>query len=662
MREVNKEEEDECYATTTILQGEALLLVHATGTSTKVGRQIRPEMGRAKQQKRKFGTMDHVFAYKKALSSLGLVLILIYVISSCIFRNTGIVKLVNLMSMLIVALTRRNPQSWTAIRASGTSRLMEQGCHSARDDSSDSLAGVDTLLVDRTGTIMENNISIIEPYCVPDKTVEDLVPVTGLCSILYSDTPDFIDRAYLRWLELFPAVKTVARSYQFFEYQSFNLVTRRMGVLVQTAAGQQMWCMRGAPKAILDLCSVDITEEVAEEYRDAAKRFAEHGYRSLGVAQKRDRGPWELLGLTPLYNPPRANVRKALTVARQLGVSVKMMTGDAAVIARKSIENVWVDECKVTLADPTELREKDAEKQFEEANIFAECSRERRLGILSILRAHGQRVAIVGDSFAEKPSLEQADCGIAVAGATTSAMDSADIISRKPGISGLINAIKISRHVFQQLHDNIVTGVVCNTFVVPIVLWLFATYGEVFSIGPLLLRSALSELVRSFYRSGNDSSYSLRPAQWSLNQILAESVPLTSILTIGAWLSLCTHQRDKTLPFHEAQSMLILYIVFVECWLPLVVGSGVPLRARGTMEKQAALVTLVQGLLTVASVYGLIGTTQQLSAMDAFRVWLVGSGTFQTALLYRRISCKRGTVAALPADENEVDTNVDGDE
>ena len=95
---------------------------------------------------------------------------------------------------------------------------------------------------------------------------------------------------------------------------------------------------KGAPQAILALSANNAAVKPAVE--KAVNEFAARGFRSLGVARAEGDGPWQLVGVLPLFDPPREDAKATIATARAMGVKVKMVTGDALAIAQETAKKL----------------------------------------------------------------------------------------------------------------------------------------------------------------------------------------------------------------------------------------------------------------------------------------------------------------------------------
>ena len=188
----------------------------------------------------------------------------------------------------------------------------------------------------------------------------------------------------------------------------------------------------------------------------AVNDFAARGFRALGVARADGDRKWQLLGVLPLFDPPREDAKSTVATAGQMGVTIKMVTGDALAIAREMAKKLGMGTNILdgaTLGDSKTEETAAMAKTIEEADGFAQVFPEHKFHIVDVLQKHGHSVGMTGDGVNDAPALKKADCGFAVSGATDAARAAASIVLVAPGLSVIIDSIKESRKIFQRMNS-----------------------------------------------------------------------------------------------------------------------------------------------------------------------------------------------------------------
>merc|ERR1711977_337250 len=389
-----------------------------------------------------------------------LVLVIVFVLVvwfAGFFRNVEIARpkennlLVYTLIFLIIGVPVGLPCVTTTTMAVGAAYLAKREAIVQKLTAIESLAGVDVLCSDKTGTLTANQLSIREPFVADGVDVNWMMAVAALASSHNVKSLDPIDKVTILTLKRYPRAKEIlSQGWKTEKFTPFDHVSKRITAIV-IKDGVRYTCAKGAPKAILNLSNC--SKEDSDMYKAKTTEFARRGFRSLGVAVQEGDGEWQLLGMLPMFDPPREDTASTIAEAQVLGLSVKMLTGDAIAIAKET--------CKM-LALGTKVYNSERlihgglsgttqHDLVEKADGFAEVFPEHKYQVVEMLQQRGHLTAMTGDGVNDAPSLKKSDCGIAVEGATEAAQAAADIVFLAPGLSTIVSAIKIARQIFQRM-------------------------------------------------------------------------------------------------------------------------------------------------------------------------------------------------------------------
>ena len=310
------------------------------------------------------------------------------------------------------------------------------------------LAGVDVLCADKTGTLTQNKLTLGDPFSVNNVPADQVILNAALAS--RADNNDTIDLAVLGGLKNDQDLK----GYQVVHFQPFDPVHKRTEATVKGADGKEFKVTKGAPQVILELSAN--AGQVKPAVDKAVNEFAARGFRSLGVARAEGDGQWQFLGVLPLFDPPREDAKATIATARQMGVKIKMVTGDALAIAQETAKKLGMGTNILDasgLGDVKQQETAEVAESIENADGFAQVFPEHKFHIVDVLQKRGHIVGMTGDGVNDAPALKKADCGIAVSGATDAARAAAAIVLMTPGLSVIIDAIKESRKIFQRMNS-----------------------------------------------------------------------------------------------------------------------------------------------------------------------------------------------------------------
>jgi H+-transporting ATPase len=427
-----------------IRQGEVDALVYATGVDTY--------FGKTTELVQEASTVSH---FQKAVLEIGNYLIILAValvtliIIVALFRGDPILTTLQFALVLTVAaIPVAMPTVLSVTMAVGARLLAKREVVVSRLVSIEELAGVDVLCADKTGTMTQNKLTLGTPFCLNSISSEDLILNGALASC--AEDNDTIDLAILNGLKN----KKELDCYQMIHFQPFDPVHKRTEALVKTVDGKTFRVTKGAPQVILELLTnVDEIKDVVNKAVDA---FAARGFRSLAVARKEEEGKWQYLGILPLFDPPREDAKITVQTAHQMGVQIKMVTGDQLAIAKETAKTLGMGTAIFDASELGDTKRKETLQMveaIEQADGFAQVFPEHKFHIVDLLQKRGHIVGMTGDGVNDAPALKKADCGIAVSGATDAARAAASIVLLTPGISVIVDAIKESRKIFQRMNS-----------------------------------------------------------------------------------------------------------------------------------------------------------------------------------------------------------------
>ena len=427
-----------------IRQGEIGAMVYATGANTY--------FGKTAQLVQEVKTVSH---FQRAVLKIGNYLILLAValvaviISVAILRGDPILTTLQFALVLTVAaIPVAMPTVLSVTMAVGARLLAKQKAIVTRLAAIEELAGVDVLCSDKTGTLTQNKLTLGDPFSVDDIPADQVILNAALAS--RADNKDTIDLAVLGGLKNDQALK----DYQVVHFQPFDPVHKRTEATVKGSDGQLFKVTKGAPQVILELSAN--AGQVKPDVDKAVNEFAARGFRSLGVARAEGEGQWKFLGVLPLFDPPREDAKATIATAREMGVKIKMVTGDALAIAQETAKKLGMGTGILDasgLGDVEHTETAQVAESIEKADGFAQVFPEHKFHIVDVLQQQGHIVGMTGDGVNDAPALKKADCGIAVSGATDAARAAAAMVLLTPGLSVIIDAIKESRRIFQRMNS-----------------------------------------------------------------------------------------------------------------------------------------------------------------------------------------------------------------
>lgn len=307
--------------------------------------------------------------------------------------------------LLIIGVPVGLPVVTTTTLAVGAAYLARQKAIVQKLTAIESLAGVDILCSDKTGTLTANQLSIREPYVAEGQDINWMMACAALASSHNIKSLDPIDKVTILTLKRYPKAREIlGHGWKTERFTPFDPVSKRITAIVRQGEDKYV-CAKGAPKAILNLSNSD--KETSDLFKSKAQEFARRGFRSLGVAYQKNDGPWILLGLLSMFDPPRPDTAQTIVEAQNLGVPVKMLTGDAIAIAKETCKMLALgtrvyNSQKLIGGGLSGTTQHDL---VERADGFAEVFPEHKYQVVEMLQQRGHLTAMTGDGKITTTSL-----------------------------------------------------------------------------------------------------------------------------------------------------------------------------------------------------------------------------------------------------------------
>ncbi|XP_010272214.1 PREDICTED: ATPase 11, plasma membrane-type-like [Nelumbo nucifera] len=457
---VTKGPGDGVYSGSTCKQGEIEAVVIATGVHTFFGKAAHL-----------VDTTNQVGHFQKVLTAIGnfcicsiaigmiIEIIVMYPIQHRKYRP----GIDNLLVLLIGGIPIAMPTVLSVTMAIGSHRLSQQGAITKRMTAIEEMAGMDVLCSDKTGTLTLNKLTVDKNLIeVFSKGVHADTVVLMAARASRVENQDAIDAAIVGMLA---DPKEARAGIQEVHFLPFNPTDKRTALTYIDTEGKMHRVSKGAPEQILNL--VHNKSDIERRVHAVIDKFAERGLRSLAVAyqevpegrKESPGGPWQFIGLMPLFDPPRHDSAETIRRALNLGVNVKMITGDQLAIAKETGRrlgmgtNMYPSSALLGQNKDESIAALPIDELIEKADGFAGVFPEHKYEIVKRLQARKHICGMTGDGVNDAPALKKADIGIAVADATDAARSASDIVLTEPGLSVIISAVLTSRAIFQRMKN-----------------------------------------------------------------------------------------------------------------------------------------------------------------------------------------------------------------
>lgn len=337
---------------------------------------------------------------------------------------------------------------------------------------------MDVLCTDKTGTLTMDRV-ILERHCDVMQKENDAVLLDAfLIAQFQTGLKNVLDRAVLEHRDTHAELIT---GYYKVDEIPFDFVRRMMSVLVETPDKAHQLLTKGAPEAVFPCCKfyeLDGDIYPLEPVR-AAELIAHYedlnadGFRVLAVAHKpletqtliskEDESDLILKGYIAFLDPPKDSAGKAIGALQQHGVTVKVLTGDNALVTRKVCREVGITAYDILVGSKVEaMTDDELTEAAERTHIFARLSPAHKQRIIRALQHKGHVVGFMGDGVNDAPALHVADVGISVDSAVDIAKAAAAVILLEKDLMVLDDGVIEGRKVFVNILKYVRMGASSN--------------------------------------------------------------------------------------------------------------------------------------------------------------------------------------------------------
>ena len=513
---------------THVVSGTARAVVVRTGAGTELGKISHHLQGRYPETEFERG----IRLFSLFLMKLTLALILVNLVIHLALGRPLLEALMFTLALGFGLTPQLLPAVISVNLARGASRLAASGVIVRRLASMENFGSMDVLCCDKTGTLTEG---IVEVEACQDFTGTDhpaALAMAGMNAAFETGFPNPIDEALRRKAPLAPGAA------EKLDEIPYDFLRRRLGVLVRMGA-RRVFIVKGALVNVLAVCTRAETaqcrqsplNEVRPEIMARFEELGKNGYRVIALAWRdidRDRvthadeSDMVFAGLLVLRDPPRQGIQDTLRRLENLGVTLKIVTGDNHVVASSLAARLHLDGNRVlTGREIAGLTDESLQNQAVDTAVFAEIEPNQKERIVQALKRAGRVVGYLGDGINDATALRAADVGISVDEAVDVAREAADIILLRHDLNVLLDGIRQGRATFANTLKYIYMATSAN-------------FGNMFSMAgislflpflpllpkQILLTNLLTDLPEMTIATDRVDKYQMdRPQRWDIRAI-----------------------------------------------------------------------------------------------------------------------------------------------
>ena len=572
-----------------VVSGTAKALILTTGRKTQLGSiadtlQKEPPPTAFAVGIQKFGMM---------IVRATVLLVLFVVLANLVFHRPLLESFLFALALAVGLTPELLPMIVSVTLARGSIRMAHKHVIVKRQSAINDLGSMNVFCSDKTGTLTEARIKLVREVDIGGQDSSDVLQLALLNAAFETGIKSPLDEAILG------AGKIDLGAWRKIDEVPFDFERRRVSVLVE-GGGRRLIVVKGAPEDVLRLASRYQEQGSEPRLLDAASRqtaeatfnaLGTDGYRVLGVAWRQveadrqnaniaDETDLTFAGFLAFLDPPKPGGREALTALANLGIAVKVVTGDNELVTRHVCGELGLS-IRGTLTGPeiADLTDDALAARVDDTTLFCRVTPPQKSRVIASLRRRGHVVGYLGDGINDAPPLHAADVGFSVDTAVDVAKEAAAVILLRKELSVLAEGVREGRRTFANILKYMMMGTSSN-------------FGNMFSMAggvlflpflpmlptQILLNNLLYDLSETTIPLDNVSDATIaQPRRWDLGVVrkfMLRFGPLSSVfdfVTFGLllWAFQANEMSFHTGWFVESLSTQILVIFIIRTAHPL---------------------------------------------------------------------------------------------
>ncbi|MCL1840120.1 cation-transporting P-type ATPase [Candidatus Saccharibacteria bacterium] len=375
------------------------------------------------------------------------------------------------IALAITVVPEALPMITTISLSNGAIRLAKHKVVVKRLSSIEDLGRINILCTDKTGTLTQDRLSVTE-VVANDETLFQTLAYASIEDLKVRNGKKHLNSFDYAFIEYVPEkIKTKIDDWEQLHSLPFDPKTRKRGVVMRDPRAKKDYLIVvGSIEAIAQISKVK-----KKDYHQEIEEAGSQGKRQLAIAYKEvefkpdfdvlaNEKNMTFVGFANLVDPLRPTTKTTIKLANDLGVEVKILTGDSVEVATyigKEVGLLGEKEKAYTGDELDKMTIQEFDKAVRECAVFARVTPTQKYNIIQQLKID-HIVGYQGDGINDAPSLKLADASVAVKNATDVAKDSADIILLESDLGVIIKGIKYGRSIFLNINKYIKHAMIGN--------------------------------------------------------------------------------------------------------------------------------------------------------------------------------------------------------
>ena len=452
----NKTVGTDVYMGSGVISGEGLMRVTETGRGTKFAHIAAALQSARRSTEFEREIRDFSLLIIKLTSFL---VVFVFLVNVLFHRN--ILDSVLFSLALAVGLTPELlPLIITLNLTKGSLKMAKEGVIVKQLSAIQDFGSMDTLCTDKTGTLTEDKIALVKYVDGHGEESQTVLELGYVASVFSTGFENPLDTA----VEAFQHVDISA--YQKIDEIPFDFERKREAVVAHhTKAHRRFLVVKGAPEEVFKISTSyheagsHLTPHLRAQLQQTYDDLSHDGFRVIAVASKdidtekhyqpSDESNLVFQGFLAFLDPAKASVGETLQRMHDMGIAVKIITGDNLYVTQKIAHDINLPVAESLTGDQmAQLSKRELALAVEKTTIFARVNPEQKMQIIQALQENGHVIGYMGDGINDAPSLRAADVGISVNNAVDVAKDAADFILLRKSLHELTNGIIEGRKTF----------------------------------------------------------------------------------------------------------------------------------------------------------------------------------------------------------------------